>query len=103
MSTATTPITFMGYDIIVSSTGRVYLTDEGDSVVIDGPFASVEEAKADIEEAWIASQYIDEPTCPICDAFGCGGDGGGCYKYEGRGEIADPRDYVDAFDYVEAF
>ena len=95
-NTTTTTITFMTYDIIVSATGRVYLTNEGSSLVIQGPFASVEEAKAEIEDMWIAYQDI-ESTCPICDAFGCGADGGGCYKYEGRGEIADPRDYVDAF------
>jgi hypothetical protein len=29
--------------------------------------------------------WDEPPTCPICDAFGCGGDGLGCYQYEGRG------------------
>lgn len=99
MATTTTPITYMGFDIIVSATGRVYLTNEGDSVVIQGPFASVQDAKDDIEDMWIESQGDTAATCPICDAFGCGGDGLGCYRYEGRGDIADPRDrdYVDAF------
>ena len=91
---------YLGFDIVTSSTGRVWLTDEGDSVVIGGPFLSVQAAKDSIEDEWIASQGDQELTCPICDAFGCGGDGGGCYRYEGRGEIADPRDYDD---YVDAF
>jgi hypothetical protein len=117
MKTTTTRITYLGvYDIIVSSTGRVYLTDEGGSVVVEGPFASVRAAKNFIEDEWLASEaeydwlaseaeydveyeayLMEPPACPICDAWGCGGDGGGCYRYEGRGEIADPRDYAEAF------
>ena len=48
--------TSLGYDIVVSShTGKVWLADEGDSRLVVGPFASVQEAKDSIEDAWIAS------------------------------------------------
>ena len=90
--------TSLGYDIVVSShTGKVWLADEGDSRLTVGPFASVQEAKDSIEDEWIASEGDQELTCPICDAFGCGGDGRGCYKYEGRGELSDPRDFDPVF------
>ena len=57
------------------------------------------EAEQEAEyDQWIAQELEHyEPTCPICDAYGCGGDGLGCYQYEGRGEISDPRDFDPVF------
>ena len=90
---------YEGFALQVSASGRVYVLDADTRKVVAGPFASVEAAKADIEDEWVARGGGDEPTCPICDAFGCGSDGGGCYRYEGRGDVADPR----YFDFEEAF
>jgi len=29
--------------------------------------------------------YLNEPpSCPVCDAWNCGGDGLGCKQFEGR-------------------
>lgn len=87
---------FLGYGIVVSGTGRVYLTNEGDTRVVDGPFGSVDEAKAAVEAAMWGAEG-EGSSCPVCDAFGCGGDGGGCYRFEGRGEVSDPRNFDGAF------
>ena len=56
------------------------------------------EAEQEAEyDAPYEAYLMEPPTCPICDAWGCGGDGGGCYRYEGRGEISDPRDFDPVF------
>ena len=51
--------------------------------------------QADQEAEWEALN--EPPSCPICDAWNCGGDGLGCYRYEGRGEYVDPRDLDPVF------
>lgn len=32
-------------------------------------------------EVWEEEPY-EPPTCPVCDAYNCGGDGNGCRQYE---------------------
>lgn len=78
--------------IIEGSNGRIYEIDEDNRGVVIDRWESREAYEAYMEDAWDVG-----PTCPICDALGCGGDGGGCYQYEGRGEFVDPRDLEPVF------
>ena len=75
-------------NIIEGSNGRIHELDDDGVVVFTWPSRDSYEA----DEA-----FYEPPTCPICDAFGCGGDGGGCYQYEGRGEFTDPRELDPVF------
>ena len=72
--------------------------------ILEDDLNEIRKDLADMEaeqEAEYDAQYeaylMEPPTCPICDAWGCGGDGLGCYQYEGRGEISDPRDFDPVF------
>jgi hypothetical protein len=58
-------------------------------------------------EDMAAQVAMEPPSCPVCDAWGCGGNGGGCRQYEWGSEAsrweAEQEDFAAAMMFNAQF